>query len=97
MPARIGDTAFVVVVGQSLATQGKTLADLREAMLITLPIALLVASIGGYILARKSLTPVLRMSAKARAITADFGHQLRSADVVGAGESTHGTHEFLQQ
>jgi heavy metal sensor kinase len=69
MPARIGDTPFVVVVGQSLATQGKALAGLREAMLITLPIALLVASIGGYILARKSLTPVLRMSAKARAIT----------------------------
>jgi len=39
-------------------------------MLITIPIALLVASLGGYLLARKSLAPVVRMSAKARAIGA---------------------------
>lgn len=69
-PLRVGKAAFVIVIAQSLEAQEKTLADLRDAMLITLPIALLVASLGGYLLARKSLAPVVRMSAKARAIGA---------------------------
>src|SRR5436305_9193691 len=39
-------------------------------MLATAPLALLVAALGGYVLARKSLAPVVRMSEKARAIGA---------------------------
>jgi heavy metal sensor kinase len=70
MPARVGRETFVVAVAQSLAAQEETLADLREAMLITGPLALLIATVGGYILARKSLRPVVRMSEKARAISA---------------------------
>jgi len=70
VPARIGGVGFVIAVGQSLAAQQDALADLRQAMLITIPIALLVASIGGYLLARTSLAPVVRMTAKARAIGA---------------------------
>jgi heavy metal sensor kinase len=70
LPARIGDASFVIAIAQSLAVQEETLGDLREAMLITIPIALLVASLGGYLLARKSLAPVVRMSAKAHAISA---------------------------
>jgi len=38
----------------SLAAQQETLADLRKAMLITAPLALLVASLGGYVLARRA-------------------------------------------
>ena len=62
--------SFVVAVGQSRAPQKETLADLRTAMLATAPVALLIASLGGYFLARKSLAPVVRMSEKARAISA---------------------------
>jgi heavy metal sensor kinase len=69
-PLRVGNQAFVLVIAQSLAAQQETLADLRKAMLITAPLALLVASLGGYVLARKSLAPVVRMSAKARDISA---------------------------
>jgi heavy metal sensor kinase len=69
-PLRVGNQAFVLVITQSLAAQQETLADLRNAMLITAPLALLAASLGGYVLARKSLAPVVRMSAKARAISA---------------------------
>src|SRR5439155_258179 len=60
----------VVVVGQSLAPQEEILGDLRKALLLTIPLALLIASAGGYLLARKSLEPVAAMSAKARAIGA---------------------------
>jgi heavy metal sensor kinase len=61
----------VIAIAQSLAPQEATLAQLRRAMLITAPLALLVAALGGYVLARQSLAPVVRMSAKARAIGAE--------------------------
>jgi len=70
-PIRIGPESFVIAVAQSLPAQEKTLDDLRQAMFITAPLALLVASLGGYILARKSLGPVARITAKARAISAN--------------------------
>lgn len=69
-PARIGANDYVVAAGQSLASHEEFLAGLRKAMLLTIPLALLIASAGGYLLARKSLEPVAAMSAKARAIGA---------------------------
>lgn len=83
-PARIGSQSLVIAVAQSLAAQEETLSDVRTAMLITAPLALLVASVGGYVLARKSLTPVVRMSAKARAIGAT--NLSERIEVVDAGD-----------
>jgi heavy metal sensor kinase len=68
--ARFGAQTFVLAVGQSLATQRETMHNLRNAMFATAPVALLIATLGGYALARKSLSPVVRMSEKARAIGA---------------------------
>ena len=45
------------------------------ALLIAVPLALLLASIGGYFLARKSLAPVVRMSATAARIGAANLHE----------------------
>jgi heavy metal sensor kinase len=70
LPARFGAERFVIAVAESRAPEQQTLRDLRTAMLATAPLALLVASLGGYVLARKSLAPVVRMSEKARAIGA---------------------------
>ena len=71
----------VMAIAQSLAPQEATLAQLRRAMLITAPLALLVAAIGGYVLARQSLAPVVRMSAKARAIGAEnLSERIEAAD-----------------
>jgi hypothetical protein len=64
-PRRVGGASFVLAVAQSLAPQEETLADLRRAMLITAPLALLVAALGGWLLARKSLAPVDRAFARA--------------------------------
>ncbi|MGH9419726.1 MAG: histidine kinase dimerization/phospho-acceptor domain-containing protein, partial [Thermoanaerobaculia bacterium] len=69
-PAQFAAESFVVASAQSLAPQEETLENLRIAMLVTAPLALFVASLGGYVLARKSLAPVVRMSEKARAISA---------------------------
>jgi len=69
-PLRIGGNTYFLAIAQSLDEQKELLADLRDAMLVTIPLALLIAAAGGYLLARKSLAPVSAMSAKARAISA---------------------------
>jgi heavy metal sensor kinase len=66
----VGGSEYFLAVAQSLEEQKELLADLRHAMLVTIPLALLIAAAGGYLLARKSLAPVAAMSAKARAIGA---------------------------
>ena len=58
------------VVAQSLEEQHQRLAAAARAVILAIPIALLVAAAGGYLLARKSLEPVMRMSAQAREIGA---------------------------
>lgn len=69
-PVKIGGTPYVLAVAQSLADQEQLLRDVRRSMLLSIPLALLIAAGGGYLLARKSLAPVAGMSAKARAISA---------------------------
>ncbi len=69
-PLSIGRTAYVLALAQSLDAQDELLADLRHAMAVTIPLSLLVASLGGYLLARKSLAPVAAMSTQARALGA---------------------------
>src|SRR6266446_3770870 len=69
-PLRIGGAAYVLALAQSLDAQNELLADLRHAMAVTIPLSLLVASLGGYLLARKSLAPVAAMSTQARTLGA---------------------------
>ena len=85
-PLRIGNASYIVVVAQSLAAQEETLANLRRAMLITAPLALLVASLGGYLLARKTLEPIDRALAGQRRFMADASHELRSPVAILQGE-----------
>ena len=61
---------FTLVVLQSLHSQREMLEDIRNTFLWAIPIALLVASIGGYFLARKSLAPVAAMATQARGMGA---------------------------
>ncbi len=70
VPTRIGRGNFVLALAQSLDEHDELLADLRYAMAVTIPLALIVAALGGYLLARKSLAPVAAMSAQARAVGA---------------------------
>ena len=80
-PLRVGDGRYFLAVAQSLDDQKELLADLRYAMLVTIPLALLIAAAGGYVLARKSLAPVAAMSAKARAMSAsNLGDRIEVAN-----------------
>ena len=66
---------YTLVVLRSLHDQEDLLERASYALIITVPVALVLASIGGYFLARKSLAPVARMSATASRIGAANLHE----------------------
>jgi two-component system OmpR family sensor kinase len=57
---------YTLVVLESLHPQREMMEDIRDTFLWAIPIALLLLSIGGYFLARKSLAPVAAMASQAR-------------------------------
>ncbi|HVT04245.1 MAG TPA: ATP-binding protein [Thermoanaerobaculia bacterium] len=69
-PISILGKRHVLAVMRSLDEQERTFAEMRRSMLLAIPLAVLIASGGGYLLARKTLAPVAAMSEKARAISA---------------------------
>jgi two-component system OmpR family sensor kinase len=62
---------FLVAVAQSRHGQEEELARVRRAFYVAVPVALLLASLGGYFLARKSLAPVIEMGERAAHINAE--------------------------
>jgi heavy metal sensor kinase len=69
-PFRIGDGVFYILVIHSLQDREDLLLKVRYAFLIFVPLTVLLASFGGYLLVRKSLSPINQMSQKAEEITA---------------------------
>lgn len=63
--------SYVIVVSQPLKSLSNELAILRDILLASVPVALLLAGLGGWFLARKSLSPVVVMSESARRISAE--------------------------
>lgn len=61
---------YIFVFANSLRDQEQALEQAREAFYIAIPIALVIASLGGYFLARKSLAPVVVMGERAAQIGA---------------------------
>ena len=62
---------IVLVVGITREDRAETLRSLRDELLIAGPIALLLATLAGYVLAGLSLRPVERMRRRAAAISAE--------------------------
>ena len=65
-----GET-YTLVILQSLHAQKEMLEEVRLTFAWVIPLAILLASGGGYFLARKSLAPVVAMSTKAGRISAE--------------------------
>ncbi|HWI17901.1 MAG TPA: ATP-binding protein, partial [Vicinamibacterales bacterium] len=59
---------YIVVVGADLEPMDEELEFLRRSLAYVVPIALVLAGIGGSFLARKSLSPVVAMADRARRI-----------------------------
>jgi heavy metal sensor kinase len=71
----LDDQSCTVIALQSLHAHQEMLEDIRATFALTIPIALLLASAGGYFLARKSLAPVVAMSSQAGRIGAANLHE----------------------
>ena len=65
------DTRYVVVAGGSLEPTDEELESLREILAYVVPIALVLAGVGGWFLARQSLSPVAAMADRARKMSAE--------------------------
>jgi heavy metal sensor kinase len=66
---------YTLAILQSLHPQNEMLEEVRATFAWVIPIAILLASIGGYFLARKSLAPVMAMSSQAGRIGAENLHE----------------------
>jgi heavy metal sensor kinase len=67
---RVGQQPVVIQVARSEAPMRQNLRDLLLILVLGLPLAVLLAGLGGYTLARRALAPVERMTERARSITA---------------------------
>jgi heavy metal sensor kinase len=72
---KINEKDFYLLVVHPLEESEDLLEKVRYAFLITVPLALIFASLGGYLLVRKSLAPIAEMSEKAEEITARNLHE----------------------
>jgi two-component system OmpR family sensor kinase len=59
---------YVVVVGSSLEPTDEELGSLRGILTYVVPLSLVIAGLGGWFLARRSLSPVVAMADRARQI-----------------------------
>jgi len=66
---------YTLVILQSLHPQNEMLEEVRATFAWVIPIAIILASLGGYFLARKSLAPVVAMSSQAGRIGAENLHE----------------------
>ncbi len=65
-----GEKSYKLLLLQSMHSQAEMLEDIRNTFLLVIPVALLLASAGGYFLARKSFAPVAAMATQARSMGA---------------------------
>jgi signal transduction histidine kinase len=78
LPIRAQDQRLVAVVGQSLNQRNRAIGDLTNVVLIGGPVALLLSSLAGYLLAGMALRPVEATRRRERAFISDASHELRS-------------------
>jgi heavy metal sensor kinase len=71
----VGSREFTLVVLQSLHRQQKVLEGIVQTFAVVIPFAVVLATVGGYFLAKKSLAPVVAMSTQAGKISASNLHE----------------------
>jgi heavy metal sensor kinase len=69
--ASAGNGSYVLVVSASFEPVTDKLADIREMLYLIVPASLLLSGLGGWFLARRSLSSVVAMSERAHRISAE--------------------------
>jgi len=77
-PVEAGGRTLVVIVGASTEDRDETLSRLRSAFLIGAPVAVLVISGLGYLLAGLAVAPVAAALEREREFVGDASHELRT-------------------
>lgn len=73
-----GETAYIVQIALRMRRMRKILGNFRENLLTAIPIVLVLGGLGGWFLARKSLSPIAYITETARRITAsNLGERLK--------------------
>jgi two-component system OmpR family sensor kinase len=81
LPIDVLGQRYVIAVAQSLDEQTDRLESAQRSLAFGIPVALVLAAGGGYLLARKALAPVAAMSLKARQIGAEtLAERIPAAD-----------------
>jgi heavy metal sensor kinase len=75
LPLVVDRRRVIIGVTQWLRLRPRILAEARDALLVAIPLALLLAAAGGYLLARQGLRPVAAMGEQAERIGAATLHQ----------------------
>ncbi|MEP7348013.1 MAG: HAMP domain-containing protein, partial [Gemmatimonadaceae bacterium] len=75
LPYTLGSSQLVIGVAQSMRPQQRMLREAEVALALGIPVMLAFASVGGYVLARKGLNPVVVMSRRAEEIGAANLHE----------------------
>jgi heavy metal sensor kinase len=71
----VGGLAVVLRVSRLEDRLRMQLAEILTVLVFGLPVVVVLAGFGGYVLARRALTPIDRLAAEARRITADRLHE----------------------
>ena len=73
--ATVGGVAVVLRVARSEDRLRAQLWEILTVLVLGLPVVAVFAGVGGYVLARRALTPIDRLASEARRITADRLHE----------------------
>ena len=87
VPVSTDPTLGYAAVAEPLSVLEENLGQLRRDFFAGVPLVLLLASLGGYILARKSLEPIASMINEQQRFIADASHELRTPLAVLRGET----------
>jgi len=70
-PARVHELGVIVRLFRDETATRRTLAQIVEVFVLAAPLAVWLAALGGYFVARRSLMPVVAMAEQARKITSE--------------------------
>src|ERR1041384_487744 len=87
VPVSTDQTLGFAAVAEPLSVLEEGLGQLRRDFFAGVPLVLLLASLGGYLLARKSLAPIASMVSEQQRFIADASHELRTPLAVLRGET----------